>query len=54
MVAPGDCSPSRKVVSKMMTRSCSDLDWVVMGAILEFAPVLGAYGRWWVPWLGTP
>ena len=24
MVAPGDCSPSRKVVSKMTTRSCSD------------------------------
>ena len=24
MVAPGHCSPSRKVVSKMTTRSCSD------------------------------
>ena len=29
MVAPGDCSPSRKVVSKMMTRSLLDAPvWV--------------------------
>ena len=27
MVAPGHCSPSRKVVSKMTTRSFSDLVW---------------------------
>src|SRR5262249_25013138 len=25
MLAPGDCSPSRKVVSKMISRSCSDM-----------------------------
>src|SRR5512132_2439842 len=30
MVAPGHCSPSRKVVSKMMTRSCSDFAGAVM------------------------
>ena len=30
MVAPGHCSPSRKVVSKMTTRSCSDFAGVVM------------------------
>jgi hypothetical protein len=31
MVAPGDCSPSRKVVSKMTTRSFSDWGCEVMG-----------------------
>src|SRR5262249_4608105 len=30
MVAPGHCSPSRKVVSKMTTRSCSDFAGVLM------------------------
>ena len=30
MVAPGHCSPSRKVVSKMTTRSLSDFAGVVM------------------------
>jgi hypothetical protein len=30
MLQPGDCSPSRSVVSKMMTRFGS---WVVMAAI---------------------
>ncbi len=34
MVAPGHCSPSRKVVSKMRTRSFSDFVWVVMGKVL--------------------
>src|SRR6266404_5493126 len=34
MVAPGDCSPSRKVVSKMTTRSFSD------GVLMEFDPSL--------------
>ena len=34
MVAPGHCSPSRKVVSKMTTRSLSDWVWVVMGLVL--------------------
>src|SRR5882757_9688989 len=33
MVAPGHCSPSRKVVSKMMTRSLSDLFTVAMSEI---------------------
>ncbi len=32
MVAPGHCSPSRKVVSKMTTRSLSDFAGVVMGS----------------------
>src|SRR3954470_7573771 len=30
IVAPGDCSPSRKVVSKITTRSFSDFGDVVM------------------------
>src|SRR3954447_13677248 len=34
MVAPGHCSPSRKVVSNMMTRSLSDLAAVVMEEFL--------------------
>ena len=34
MVAPGDCSPSRKVVSKMTTRSFSDGAGVVMEWVL--------------------
>ena len=34
MVAPGHCSPSRKVVSKMTTRSFSDFVWVVIGSFL--------------------
>ena len=34
MVAPGHCSPSRKVVSKMTTRSLSDWVWEVMALIL--------------------
>src|SRR4029079_12032385 len=33
MVAPGHCSPSRKVVSKMTTRSFSDFVWAVIGSI---------------------
>src|SRR5260370_38413167 len=37
MVAPGDCSPSRKVVSKTTTRSCSDCGCEVMGTV----PFLG-------------
>ncbi len=32
MVAPGDCSPSRRVVSKMTTRSFSDCGCVVMAS----------------------
>ena len=44
MVAPGDCSPSRKVVSKMTTRSLSDLAGVVMGSgpSRRWRPHLGA------------
>ena len=38
MVAPGHCSPSRKVVSKMTTRSFSDWAWVVMDRSFKFAP----------------
>src|SRR5258708_1152293 len=40
MVAPGHCSPSRKVVSKMKTRSCSDFADALMMALvlLSFAP----------------
>ena len=34
MVAPGHCSPSRKVVSNMMTRSLSDLFTGVIGKFL--------------------
>src|SRR5450432_4209834 len=34
MVAPGPCSPSRKVVSKITTRSLSDWVWVVIGLFL--------------------
>src|SRR6516164_7178037 len=34
MVAPGDCSPSRKVVSKMMTRSCSEPLWLMEMVLL--------------------
>jgi hypothetical protein len=46
-VAPGHCSPSRKVVSKMKTRSCSDFADALMMALvlLSFAPSLsGALG----------
>jgi hypothetical protein len=32
-VAPGHCSPSRRVVSNMMTRSFSDFGAVVISAI---------------------
>src|SRR6185437_9276283 len=44
MVAPGHCSPSRKVVSKMTTRSLSDLAVVVMAVVLlkAHAPLVGA------------
>src|SRR5437870_4361457 len=45
MVAPGDCSPSRNVVSKMTTRSFSDLGWVVMGRVLLVACALIAGAR---------
>ena len=51
MVAPGDCSPSRKVVSKMTTRSCSDCAGVVMTGPFVLAPSLG---RSWVPWFRRP
>ena len=34
MVAPGHCSPSRKVVSKMTTRSLSDWVGVLIGIFL--------------------
>ena len=34
MVAPGHCSPSRKVVSNIMTRSLSDLFTLVIGRFL--------------------
>jgi hypothetical protein len=34
MVAPGHCSPSRKVVSKMTTRSFSDFAVAVMIEVL--------------------
>jgi hypothetical protein len=45
MVAPGHCSPSRKVVSKMTTRSCSDFAGVVMKkGPSRFAPQSGARG----------
>ena len=46
MVAPGDCSPSRKVVSKMTTRSCSDCTGVVMakGPSGGSRPLRGARG----------
>ncbi len=30
IVAPGDCSPSRSVVSKITTRSCSVMSWVLL------------------------
>src|SRR6201982_944356 len=40
MVAPGHCSPSRKVGSKMKTRSCSDFTGALIMALvlLSFAP----------------
>jgi hypothetical protein len=43
MVAPGDCSPSRSVVSKMTTRGC----WSVcaMGNVLDVLAVLVRFGR---------
>jgi hypothetical protein len=34
MVAPGHCSPSRRVVSNMMTRSLSDFFTEVIGEFL--------------------
>src|ERR1700674_1599876 len=34
MVAPGHCSPSRSVVSKMTTRSLSDWVWLAIGLFL--------------------
>src|SRR3954462_13538383 len=44
MVAPGHCSPSRKVVANMMTRSLSDLATVVMEEFLVVMRRLGALG----------
>jgi hypothetical protein len=47
MVAPGHCSPSRKVVSKMTTRSFSDEeagDWLMKQVLLDCA----AAGAQWV------
>ncbi len=48
MVAPGDCSPSRRVVSKMKTRSLSDLG-VRMEKIpsvrLRLSGALGVFAR---------
>jgi hypothetical protein len=44
MVAPGHCSPSRKVVSNMMTRSLSDLFTVAMGKFLQLMRRCGARG----------
>src|SRR5580704_2651755 len=46
MVAPGHCSPSRKVVSKMRTRSFSDwgavdLDAALFGAVFVCADLAG-------------
>ena len=42
MVAPGHCSPSRKVVSKMTTRSFSDFADVLMEMVLlALRPPLG-------------
>src|SRR5258708_27519235 len=54
MVAPGHCSPSRKVVSKMKTRSCSNFADALMMALvlLVFAPSLS--GARWVPCLRSP
>ena len=43
MVAPGHCSPSRKVVSKMTTRSFSDLFTVVISKIpCQWCAAVGA------------
>ena len=45
MVAPGHCSPSRRVVSNTMTRSFSDFLAVVIGKfLLGRAPLSGAEG----------
>ncbi len=46
MVAPGHCSPSRKVVSKMTTRSFSDfagvvMEWVLLVACARSSGALG-------------
>ncbi len=41
MVAPGHCSPSRKVVSKMTTRSLSDFADVLMEMVLLALRPLG-------------
>ncbi len=45
MEAPGDCSPSRKVVSKIRTRSLGDALVAVMGlSFVSCAPLWGAVG----------
>src|SRR5674536_162016 len=43
MVAPGHCSPSRNVVSKMTTRSLSD--WVLLVMALILLVECAAFGR---------
>ena len=47
MVAPGHCSPSRSVVSKITTRSLSDLFTVVIKKFLVSGALLFARGRVW-------
>ena len=55
MVAPGLCSPSRKVVSKMTTRSFSDWTGVVMGLGPSIRALLSGFGgARGVPWLDRP
>src|SRR5499427_6902533 len=49
MVAPGHCSPSRKVVSKMRTRSSSLLGAVAFGAVGLAAGLAGALARLVLP-----
>ena len=47
MVAPGHCSPSRKVVSKMTTRSFSDWVWRGHGVVLFVCARRTVFGILW-------
>ncbi len=38
---PGDCSPSRSVVSKMMTRSSGMLPKLGWSMVMEYCPRMG-------------
>src|SRR4029079_9468893 len=55
MVAPGHCSPSRKVVSKMTTRSFSDFADVLMELVLlAWRLPLGFQALWGSGYLSNP